>query len=87
MQGHKPKVRQSGFDQRWLAGCAIGPVQKNLGFCFKLIGWRRLKVNQLAADGARDHLHGTGRIIAPCAQIDFGHAGVASRKECGVPSE
>ena len=65
MDGHKPQVRDSGFQHRIKLMRSIEPFQKTAHLHIKALGSGGLEVNFFVSYIARDNLHGASFKLAP----------------------
>jgi hypothetical protein len=72
VQGDETQVAKSCPDEGWLVARAVEPVEEPVGFCFQAVGRRRLEIDSLSADWARNNLHGAAGIVAPRCNFDLG---------------
>jgi hypothetical protein len=70
VDGHEPEMGHAGAQESFRLGSAVEPVEEACHLGVELIRGRRLIMDALPADRPRDHLHRTGRIVAPCAGPD-----------------
>ena len=87
MQGDEPEVRETRLHEPVAVRGQLEPFEKAGHLRLEPRRGRRFEVHLAPADGAGDHLHRSGRIVAPGAGADRREAAVAGREKRGMPAE
>src|SRR5688572_10402208 len=87
MDGDEPKVPQPRYEQPVRTAGLRKPLEKRLHVFGQPIRWRRLVVNLLPADPTRNHLHGSGAVIAPITDRDSRERASPGWEQRGMPAE
>jgi hypothetical protein len=87
VDGDKPKVSDSRFQDGIDILAAVKPIDEGLHFVRKQRGLGGFVVNPLVSDRTGDDLHRPRIVASPSANHDLGHAAASCRKQRSMPAK